>query len=578
MGIHRRLYALATKKRLYLPRLAIFSLLLSGVVIFQMHLLAKAIDSVFIGSEPLNPILLFMLGAIIIVRALLLWWREREAQINAIKIKSALRLKLIDKLLEKGPAFARSEKTGELVAVATEGIEKLDDYYTRYIPSIVHLFILPLTIIGFVFFIDWPSGLIMLITGPLIVFFMWLIGTYAKIITQKQWGEISAMSAHFLDALQGLKTLKVFGAQEREAGLVTQTSNNFRLITMQVLKIAFLSGLVLELAASISIALVALQIGIRLIEGMMVFNLGLFVLLLAPEFYIPFRMLGMHHHAGMEGAAAAEKIFDTIDSGSIHEIWEEAPLNGIKPPKVVFSNVAYIYPGVEQSAINHINATLEAGSITALVGPTGSGKSTFVHLLLGFLRPTSGQILINGKNLFEYKKKHWQQMVAFVPQHPHFFNTTILDNLLMANSAASHTDVEAAIAKSGLLPLISTMPLGLDTQLTDNASRLSSGEKQRLALARAFLKDAPLLILDEPTSGLDPESEQAIAGALVQLAKNRTTVIIAHRLNTVKRANKIIVFEKGIITQTGSHELLLKQSGVYAGFFETLRKNNSIID
>lgn len=576
MSIHRRLFAMAANERLYLPRLAIISLLLSAVVIFQMHLLARAIDSVFIGSVPLNPKLLFMLGAIVIARALLLWWRERVAQINAIKIKSALRLKLFEKLLEKGPAFARSEKTGELVAVATEGIEKLDDYYTRYIPSIVHLFILPPAIIGFAFFIDWQSGLLMLITGPLIVFFMWLIGTYAKSITQKQWGEISAMSAHFLDALQGLKTLKVFGAQDREAGLVSLTSNNFRLITMQVLKVAFLSGLVLELAASISIALVALQVGIRLIEGMMVFKLGLFVLLLAPEFYIPFRMLGMHHHAGMEGAAAAEKIFGITHSESIHKVGEEAPLHGIKQPEVVFSNVAYIYPGAEQSAINHINVTLEPGSINALVGPTGSGKTTFAHLLLGFLRPTSGQILINGMNLFEYKKSHWQQMIAFVPQHPHFFNTTILDNLLMANSAATQEDVEAAVAKSGLLPLISTMPLGFNTQLTDNASRLSSGEKQRLALARAFLKDAPLLILDEPTSGLDPESEQAIAGAIVQLAKNRTTVIIAHRLNTVKRANKIIVFDKGIITQTGSHELLFKQSGIYAGFFETLLKNNSV--
>jgi len=575
MHIHRRLFRLAVDVPVFLPSLALISLILSAVIILQMYLLSSIIASVFIQNASPNPALLYLLAGTILARAILLWLRERVAQLNAIKIKSELRFKLFDDMLEKGPAFTRSEKTGDLVAIVAEGIEKLDDYFTRYIPSVIHLAILPPAIILFALFIDWPSGLIMALTGPLIVFFMWLIGTYAKRLTQKQWGQLSAMSAHFLDAVQGLKTLKVFGAESRENELVSHASNRFRIITMQVLKVAFLSGMVLELAASISIALVAVQVGIRLIEGLMVYQLGLFVLLMAPEFYIPFRMLGLHHHSGMEGAAAAEKIFSIIDSVNRKSTDGQLPLDSANNPTIIFRDVSFVYPRSEYPAINEISCSLEPGQIAAMVGSTGSGKTTFAFLLLGYLSPTSGQILVNDKKLDQIKKEDWQRMIAYVPQHPHFFNTSILENLLMAKPNASQDKVEHALDITGLSHLIQQLPQGLNTPLTENASRLSGGEKQRLALARAFLKDAPVLILDEPTSSLDPESEQLIADATKQLAQNRTTLIIAHRLKTVQNADRILVFEKGKIAETGNHESLFKQKGIYSGFFQSQGLNNS---
>lgn len=570
MNTHRRLFRLAMAVQGFVQGIAGISMLLAGMIILQMYLLSTIIAHGFIDSLPAKPSLLLALAAVIVIRGLLLWLRERLAQQKAVQVKSRMRHKLFRHILEMGPLFTRSGKTGEQVALVTEGVEKLDDYFTRYIPSIIHIAILPPAIIIFSFFIDWLSALIMLLTAPLILFFMWLIGTHARNLTQKQWGELSRLSAHFLDALQGLKTLKIFGVNRREADHVASASDQLRLITMKVLKVAFLSGMVLELAASISIALVAVQVGIRLIEGLMAYQPALFILLLAPEFYLPFRMLGLHHHAGMEGAAAAEKIFEILDE----ETGPASVMQGgfVQGDRLGLEllDVGFAYPGSDIPALINVSCRLGPGSFTAVVGHTGSGKTTLAYLLLGFLRPANGQILVNSLSLKRIDMGEWRKLVAFVPQHPHFFNATVLDNLLMANPAAGMQQVIKATRHAGAHDFIEQLPKGYHTPLSENASRLSGGERQRLAIARAFLKDAPLLILDEPTSNLDPESEQTIALATGHLAKDRTTLIIAHRLKTVHRADEILVFDKGRIVEKGNHTALVKKRGVYAGYLETL--------
>jgi ATP-binding cassette, subfamily C, bacterial CydD len=568
-GTHRRLFGLAQQVRGFLPALAIFSFLLTAVIILQMYLLSVIINDVFmLNKTPANH-LLYLMATAIFARATLVWLRERFAQQNALKIKSGLRLKVIDRLLKLSPAYTRGRKTGELVNDITDGVEKLDDYYTKYIPSIVHIAVLPVVIIAFAVYTDWLSGLIMLLTAPLILFFMWLIGTWAKNLTDKQWQEMSAMSAHFLDAMQGIKTLKIFNRNRAEATKVAEVSDHFRAITMKVLKVAFLSGMVLELAASISIALVALQVGIRLIEGMMEYQMGLFVLFLTPEFYLPFRSLGQHHHTGMEGASAAEKMYEILDSAT----QGVNPVSGIRMPdgklSIDFVNVDFYYPNAAQPALHQVSCSIEPGELTAIVGHTGSGKTTFSYLLMGYLQPSSGQILFNGIPLDQITEDELNRKIAYVPQHPHFFDMSILDNLLMANTKASTEQVVDACTKAGAHDFIQNLPQAYHTQLTENAARLSGGEKQRLAIARAFLKNAPLLILDEPTSNLDPESEELIALATEELIKDRTTLIIAHRLKTIYRAGSILVFHEGHIAETGNHASLMAKKGIYAGYIQT---------
>ena len=566
MHIQRKLFGLARDVHGFLPLMAFYSILIAVVVLCQMFLLSKVIADVFISAQTPEALVLLLLLASIVVRGILLWLRERTAQQKTVLIKSGLRKKIFEHILKLGPSYTRTEKTGEIVAVIMEGIEKLDDYFTKFIPSLIHIIILPAVITLFTIYIDWLSGLILVVTGPLILFFMWLIGTYAKKLTQNQWSQLSAMSSHFLDVLQGLKTLKVFGASQKEAENVTITSDRFRVITMNVLKVAFLSGMVLELAASVSIALVAVQVGIRLIEGLMIYQLGLFVLLLAPEFYLPFRTLGQHHHAGMEGAAAAEKIFELLNQ----KIPEDTISHKIPIPESIqniqFNDIGFIYPGSSTPALQNIQLTLNPGTMTALAGHTGSGKTTLAYLLLGFLSPGEGKIFLNGNSLNSFDREEWRKMIAYVPQHPHFFNGTILDNLFMANTHATFEEVTDAARKAGAHDFIENLPEGYHTPLTENASRLSGGERQRLSIARAFLKNAPLLILDEPTSNLDPESEHYIALATRELIKNRATLIIAHRLRTVKMADNIIVLDRGRIAESGNHGELIAMNGIYAGF------------
>ena len=561
--------------RFFLKGLALFSLAFTVVVLIQMYALSVIIHEVFMLSRFPETWLFVLLAATIFIRSALIWARERFSHLKAVEIKSRLRRNLFTSLLSAGPAKTGKGKTGSIVASVMEGTDKLDDYFTHYIPSVIHIVVLPIVVIGFTLYYDWISGLILLITAPLILFFMFLIGTYASKITQSQWKELSNMSSHFLDALQGLKTLKILGRSKQEQEQVWQQSNRFREITMTVLRVAFLSGMVLELAASISIALVAVQIGIRLIEGLMIFQAGLFVLLLAPEFYLPFRTLGTNHHAGMEGAAAAEKIFELQDQAETHGNPKTEELTVTKAA-IKVENLTFRYQENQEPVMNQVNCNIAPESLTALVGPSGAGKTTFIYLLMGFLSPDSGNIQVNDVSIHETDAETWLKNVAYVPQHAHFFDMTLKNNLLLARPSATEKEMAMALQQAHAYDFTKSLPDGLDTHLSENASRLSGGEKQRLAIARAFLKDAPLLIMDEPTSNLDPESEQYISEATEKLMKNRTTIMIAHRLKTIKKANQILVFDKGYLSESGSHEQLKQQNGLYARFLQnTQMKNNT---
>lgn len=546
-------------------------LLVAVATIAQMVFLGKVVDRVFLKGAGLGEVdtLLFLLLGASVLRSGLLWGREVAAQRGAVRVKSELRERVFAQVLRLGPAYARGERTGELATTATEGVEKLDAYFARYLPQTVLSVLVPLLIAGYIFPRDWSSAVLLLITAPVIPVMMILVGSYAEEHTRRQWTALSRLGASFLDAVQGLTTLKVFGRSAAESERVAAASEEFRGRTMKVLRYAFLSGFVLEFMTAAAIGLVAVTLGVRLVSGNMPFEEAFIVLLLTPEFYRPLRELGVHRHAGMEGSAAADRIFEILNTPVPVREDSEASGSSSDGVTVELSDVGYTYPGNDRPAISDLTLTLPAGTRTALVGRSGSGKSTLVNLLMRFVDPEDGEIRANGVAVGDLPVEAWRENLALVPQRPHLFYGSVLENIRLACPGASLEDVERAAELAGAADFIRRLPKGYETQIGERGARLSGGEAQRVAIARAFLKDAPVLVMDEPTSSLDPESERLIRTALERLARGRTVLVIAHRLNTVYGADRIAVLDDGRLAETGTHPELLRRGGLYAHLVST---------
>jgi thiol reductant ABC exporter CydD subunit len=533
----------------------------------QAYLLSLVVSRVFLdGSEP-GDVLYLLVGflALSIARAGMVWGAELAADRVASRVKHDLRARLMAHLMALGPAYTRGERSGELANTAVEGIEALDAYFRQYLPQLALAALVPLTVLIFVFPLDWVSGLVMLLTAPLIPVFMILIGSLAESLTRRQWTSLSRMSAHFLDVLQGLATLKLFGRSREQFRVIAQISDQFRGATMGVLRVTFLSALVLELVATISTAVVAVQIGLRLLYGQLAFQQGFFVLLLAPEFYLPLRLLGTRFHAGMQGIAAAQRIFEVLETpAAAHSARSSGrPATSPKRLDIRFNGVHYAYEEGKRPALNGLSFELPQGRSLALVGPSGAGKSTVAYLMLRFIEPDQGAITVGGQPLDALSPAAWREQVAWVPQNPYLFHGTVAENICLARPDASLDQVESAASQASASGFIEALPKGYGTVIGERGARLSGGEAQRIALARAFLKDAPLLILDEATANLDPEIEAVVQEAMARLLPGRTALIIAHRLSTVYRADRIVVLDRGQLAQEGSHIDLMQQSGLY---------------
>ncbi len=538
----------------------------AAATIAQMTFLSKVVSQVFLGGGGLGEVggLLFLFLGAALARSALLWLRELVAQRGAIRAKSELRQRLFAHLLRLGPAYAGGEKAGELATTTTEGVERLEPYFARYLPQVALSMLVPLLVVVFVFPRDVASGILLLVTAPVIPIMMVLVGSYAEEHIKRQWTALSRLGAYFLDTLQGLPTLKTFGQEAAEKERSVAVSEEFRARTMKVLKFAFLSGLVLEFMTAASIALIAVTLGVRLVSGNMAFEDAFLVLLLTPEFYRPLRELGAHRHAGMEGKAAFERIAEILDT---EPPTRKASGTGTFPRglfTVEVSGVGFSYPGSGRPALSGVDLELPAGTRTAVVGRSGAGKSTLVNLLMRFVEPTQGGIFANGVPISAFSAEEWRRNVALVPQRPHLFYGSLLENIRMARPGASREEVEGAAELAGVARFVRRLPRGYDTPVGERGARLSGGEAQRMAIARAFLKDAPVLIMDEPTSALDPESERLIRLALERLAEGRTTLIVAHRLNTVYTADRIVVLEEGSVAESGTHAELLRRGGPYA--------------
>ncbi|MGD8475234.1 MAG: thiol reductant ABC exporter subunit CydD [Anaerolineae bacterium] len=538
-----------------------------AMVVVQAYLLSLVVSQVFLDGREFGDVLYLLVGflALSIARAGMVWGAELAADRVASRVKHDLRARLMAHLMALGPAYTRGERSGELANTAVEGIEALDAYFRQYLPQLALAALVPLTVLIFVFPLDWVSGLVMLLTAPLIPVFMILIGSLAESLTRRQWTSLSRMSAHFLDVLQGLATLKLFGRSREQFRVIAQISDQFRGATMGVLRVTFLSALVLELVATISTAVVAVQIGLRLLYGQLAFQQGFFVLLLAPEFYLPLRLLGTRFHAGMQGIAAAQRIFEVLETpAAAHSARSSGrPATSPKRLDIRFNGVHYAYEEGKRPALNGLSFELPQGRSLALVGPSGAGKSTVAYLMLRFIEPDQGAITVGGQPLDALSPAAWREQVAWVPQNPYLFHGTVAENICLARPDASLDQVESAASQASASGFIEALPKGYGTVIGERGARLSGGEAQRIALARAFLKDAPLLILDEATANLDPEIEAVVQEAMARLLPGRTALIIAHRLSTVYRADRIVVLDRGQLAQEGSHIDLMQQSGLY---------------
>ncbi len=566
MKIDKRLFKQLkqVKKDFYLS--IFFSLIGGFFIVFQAWYLSKLLNNAFLKKETLHNLLpiIILLVTIIILRAVSVWLSEGFAGKTADKIKFILRKKLLNHIAQLGPIEANYEQTGELANTAINGIEDLDAYFSQYIPQLFITAMIPFTILFFIFPTDTLSGIIMILTAPTIPVLMTLIGNAAEKKTKQQWKALSRMSAYFLDTLQGIKILKILGRSKDQIKTIAEISNKFRLSTMSVLKIAFISALVLELIATLSTAIIAVEIGLRLLYGRIDFLMAFFVLVLAPEFYMPFRQLGLRFHAGMSGVAAADRIFKILGMPILSTQNKKIEIKELTNYTIEFKDVSFAYREKEKTTISNLSFLIEQNKKTALVGPSGAGKSTIVNLLLKFITPTNGKILVNNIDLQQIEVKQWRNLVSWVPQTPYLFNTTIRENIKIANPQASDKEIIMALKEANAYNFVMEMPQKLDTLVGERAIKMSGGQAQRIAIARAFVKDAPIIILDEASSNLDPQVENQIQEAIEKLTKNKTVLVIAHRLSTIINSDKIVVITNGKIVEQGTHNNLLNNKGFYS--------------
>lgn len=537
--------------------LAVVAGLLSGfVLVLQADQLSRIIAAVVVEGATLGTVegALWVLLLALVLRAVLAFLRDWAGQQASIRVRSGLRAELLAKLERLGPAWCQGQRAGDVSTLLLEQVEALDGFVARYLPQMALAVGLPLIIIAFVLPQNWAVALIFLFSAPLIPLFMALVGMKAADANRRNFQALANLGAYFLDVVQGLSTLRLFQRSRGEAQRIHRVSDEFRLRTMQVLRLAFLSSAVLEFFASVSIAVTAVYLGFSFLGELdfgywdtpVTLQQGLFLLLLAPEFYLPLRELGTHYHARQEAVGAADRLIDLLN-----EV-ERAPLGGTAPlpdaqagVALALRQVSLTWPGRRDALLDGLDLSVAAGEHVAIMGPSGAGKSTLMNLLLGFQAPDSGEVTANGVPVAQLDPQSWLGAVAWVSQQTTLFPGTLRDNLMLAAPDASADALWQACRDAHADTFIAALPQGLDTRIEEGGAGLSGGQIQRIALARAFLKDAPVLLLDEPTANLDRDSERLVVAALGVLSRGRTVVTLTHRHDTAQGADRVLRLEQG---------------------------------
>jgi ATP-binding cassette subfamily C protein CydD len=550
------------------------------LLVAQAWVLSDLADRVISPGRSLDRLGPYVAGlcGIILVRSILAWARQAAGFKAGARVRRKVRLAILSHLFELGPLRSAGTPAGAAASTAMEQVEALQAFYALYLPQLFLAAMIPVAILAFVFPISWAAGAILLTTAPLIPFFMVLVGMGAQSISQRHFQALSRLSAHFLDLLQGLATLKLFNRSRAEAGTIATVSRQYRRRTMAVLRIAFLSSAVLEFFGAMAIALLAVYLGLSYLGYFqfgsygrpLTFQSGFFILLVAPEFYLPLRELGAHYHARAEAAGAAEEILRILGLGAGDVPPGRIGLKRGEEFSIRFENVSLEFDQGQRQALKDVSFQLAAGQKVALIGPSGAGKSSLIHLLLGFVQPSSGKIWIDGELASDVNLEHWRRHLAWIGQQPTLFYGSIYDNIRLARPQAKREQVRHAARLAGVLEFSRHLPRGLDTPLGEQGIGLSRGQAQRVAMARAFLKDAPILLLDEPTAGLDQDTEKRLMQGLLDLAQGRTLLLVTHRRSALDAMDRIICLDRGRITAQGTYGEMLGAARLRAGAnFET---------
>jgi thiol reductant ABC exporter CydD subunit len=511
------------------------------LVLAQAWLISSTVSAVVVHHRDLLLVrtTVVWLFLVIVARATLRWLGEVVATRASSAAKSDLRHALVEQIACLGPDGIDRERSSRLVVLATSGIDALDSYFARYLPQVVLATIIPITFVAVVLGVDWISAVIIAVTVPLIPLFMSLVGASTRVRMERQSTLLQRLAGHFLDVVAGLPTLKVFGRAKAQVTAIRDITDQYRTATMTTLKLGFLSSLILELLATYSVALVAVAVGLRLLGGHLSLTTALFVLILAPEVYLPLRLLGSNYHASAEGMAAARELFAVLE--------RPRPSRGnrcdVPDPSrsaLVVDRLAVSYPGRLLPALSDVSLAVDPGEALAIAGPSGCGKSTLLNVLLGLGPAWSGSVTVGNMSLADLDPDAWRARVAWVPQRPHLFAWSIAANVRLGRPDATDDDVWEAITDAGLDAVVQRLPRGVETRLGPEGARLSTGERQRVALARAFLRDAPLLLLDEPTANLDGRTEDSVLDTVRRLTIGRTVLVAAHRPSLLALADRVV--------------------------------------
>ncbi|KAA8757161.1 thiol reductant ABC exporter subunit CydD [Paenibacillus sp. UASWS1643] len=612
------------------PVLALASalvLLQAMTIIMQAKWLAQAITALFEGSSVTEqyPVLLLFLAAFA-ARYALSFWLQLVTSRYAERTGTDLRRQMVEQWFRLGPRYAKTEGTGHLVTLAREGTAQYKTYLELFIPRMLGIGFTPIVILLYVFKLDLMSGVILMLTLPILIVFMILIGLAAQRKIDGQFRSYKALANHFVDTLRGLETLKTLGQSKTHEGSIRRVSQRYRKATMSTLRMAFLSSFALDFFTMLSVASVAVGLGLRLTEGHMLLGPALTVLILAPEYFLPVRMLGADYHATLDGKEAGAAISQVIERGrAAEQKQKEAYANvvahpdtaedevgstpslpsgkrkaGISTIRVVLSdNMAAVHPDLDPDVIPELVSSASSVfswnensrlaltdvqvrhddegpyslkdvtfQITGLgkigvIGASGAGKSTLIDVLAGFQLPTSGQVLANGQPVTPDMLESWRRQTAAIPQYPYIFSGSLADNVRFYMPEASDAEVAKAISAAGLTKLLTSLSAGLHEPIGAGGRQLSGGQEQRVALARALLSQRNILLLDEPTAHLDVETEYELKQTMLPLFEGKLVFLATHRLHWMPHMDRIIVMDGGTVAETGTHQELLARQGVY---------------
>lgn len=549
-----------------LALLGIVSIIQGASIIFQAQWLAHAITTLFDGKSLMQatPYVLLFLAAFLVRHGLTLM-REKVMFTYSSRIGADVRKQLLDQLFRLGPAFTKKKGTGKLVTLAMEGIAQYRQYLQLFLPKMVNMAVIPVMVLVYVWTLDETSAVILIVTLPILIVFMILLGLVAQRKAAKQWRSYEKLSNHFTDSLRGLETLRYLGISKKHSRNIGEVSKRYRKATMSTLKVAFLSSFALDFFSMLSIATVAVFLGLRLIEGDLLLLPALTALMLAPEYFLPVREVGNDYHATLNGKEANEAIQVILEEKGFRE--QETPSVQLnewnEQSELTLQDVSVLHDEHAPYSIQDVDLTVKGKKKIGIIGASGSGKSTLTDVLGGFVEPSAGEIILNGKPLAHLQLAAWQKEVVYMPQHPYLFHMTLRENIRFYEPNATDEDVERAVEEAGLSQLVADLSNGLDEVIGEQGRGLSGGQAQRIALARTVLGQRSIMLLDEPTAHLDIETEYELKKTMLPLFENKLVFLATHRLHWMTDMDEIIVMDHGTIAEMGTHESLMERKGVY---------------